>query len=175
MIRPNWSLSKCWITCQYVTSWTSVSSASTWNWSPTVRCNVMSWFWFVEIYPRPIYWFHNGKEVDLGNVFVVTRKGCTNSKFFLMFLRKIRRLMIDTKVNFSFKGCFKQFHISLFWSPNVRIFERWVRTQRWWKILNLALLISSDENIFKLQMKKRVMFVVCAFDGVHWWHAIVWQ
>lgn len=54
---------------------------------------------FLEIYPRPVYWFHDGRKIDLGDAFLITHIHSLKSEFFLKHFRKVRRLMIVHAVN----------------------------------------------------------------------------
>ena len=58
----------------------------------TVRRNEL--VLFLEIYPRPVYWFHDGSEVDLANAFLVTDIAAMKGEFFMRYFRRVRRLMI---------------------------------------------------------------------------------
>ena len=42
---------------------------------------------FLEIYPRSIYWYYDGREVDLGNAFLVNKPHSFRSKFYSRFFR----------------------------------------------------------------------------------------
>lgn len=37
---------------------------------------------FIEIYPRPVCWFHDGTEVDLGNAFLIHNLAAIKNEFF---------------------------------------------------------------------------------------------
>ena len=54
---------------------------------------------FFGIPPRPIYWLHDGKEVEPDNVFFVKYFECMESEFFLRYFRRVRRLMIAHTAN----------------------------------------------------------------------------
>ena len=43
---------------------------------------------FLEIYPRPVYWFHNGREVDLGNSFLISNLEAMENEFLLRYFCK---------------------------------------------------------------------------------------
>lgn len=67
---------------------------------------------FLEIYPRPLYWFHNGSEVDLGNAFLVSDLRSMKGEFFLRHFRKVRRLMIAHTMNTPSEKFVKQIQAS---------------------------------------------------------------
>ena len=56
---------------------------------------------FLEIYPRPVYWFHDGREVDLGNAFLISNLEALKNEFFLSYFCRVSRLMIAHRVNAS--------------------------------------------------------------------------
>ena len=68
---------------------------------------------FFKFYPRPVYWFHDGREVDLGNAFLVNKPRCLKSEFFLRFFRRVHRLMIVHKVNTPSKQFIEHIQVSL--------------------------------------------------------------
>ena len=40
---------------------------------------------FLEIYPRPVYWFHNGRKVDLANSFLISNLEAMENEFLLRY------------------------------------------------------------------------------------------
>ena len=63
---------------------------------------------FLESYPRPVCWHHDGTEANLGNAFLVNKPDYLSSEFPLRFFHKLRRLMIVTKINTTSKQIFEQ-------------------------------------------------------------------
>ena len=49
---------------------------------------------FFGIPPRPIYWLHDGRDVNSANAFLVKYFECMKSQFFLRYFPQVRRLMI---------------------------------------------------------------------------------
>ena len=67
---------------------------------------------FLEMYPRPAYWYHDGSEVDLGNAFLITDLAVMKNEFFLRCFRKVRRLMIAHRLDDSSHQFIEQIQVS---------------------------------------------------------------
>ena len=58
---------------------------------------------FLEIYPRPVYWYHDGREADLGNAILVNQRGFLENKFSLKYFRRLCRLMVVSRMDTNYK------------------------------------------------------------------------
>ena len=58
---------------------------------------------FLDVYPRSVYWFHDGSEVDLGNAFLIADLAFLVNNFFLRYICRVRRLMIVYRIDFQSK------------------------------------------------------------------------
>ena len=67
---------------------------------------------FLEIYPSQVHWYHDGKEADLGNAFLVNKPCCLSSEFSLRFFRRVHRLMVVSGMNISNKKLIKRLQAS---------------------------------------------------------------
>ena len=67
---------------------------------------------FMNFRPRPVYWFHDGREVDLANAFSVSNWTALNGEFFLRHFRQVRRLMVVHKLNSSSRKFLEHFQTS---------------------------------------------------------------
>ena len=56
---------------------------------------------FYESHPMPVYWLHNGNEVDSGNSYLFIDLAVLKNEFFLHYFRRVRRLVIALEVNTS--------------------------------------------------------------------------
>ena len=62
---------------------------------------------FLEIYPRPVYWYHDGTEVDLNNAFLVNQRSFLENEFSLKHFRRLRRLMVVSRIGFDYQRLFE--------------------------------------------------------------------
>ena len=53
---------------------------------------------FYESYPMPVFWFHNGSEVNPGNAYLLIDLEVLKNEFFLRYFRRVRRLVIALNV-----------------------------------------------------------------------------
>ena len=78
---------------------------------------------FLEIYPRPIFWLHDEREVDLGNAFLVSDLASMKSQFFLTHFRKVRNLMIVHPFQTSSKQFIEQIQVSFLELEHLQFFD----------------------------------------------------
>ena len=67
---------------------------------------------FLEIYPRPVYWYHDGTEPHLDNAILVNQLGFLENEFSLKYFRRLRRLMVVSRMGVSCKRLFEQVEAS---------------------------------------------------------------
>ena len=67
---------------------------------------------FLEIYPRPVYWYHDGREADLSNALLVNQLGFLENEFSLKCFRRLRKLMVVSRIGVVHKRLFKQVEVS---------------------------------------------------------------